>query len=109
MTDPFPAFTQFLTNILTYLIFIGIIFATISGIVAGILFLPIWGFSDRRTSAGAIALRLTVVGLIIILLAVPARNALLKFFPPPTALPPLPPIATPATPQATPRSTFGGP
>jgi hypothetical protein len=105
MTDPFPALTIFLENIMLYLIFIGIILASISAIVAGILFLPIFGLSERRASLGGTALRMTVLGLFIILLAIPTREALLRNFPVPTNIPAIPtvPMSTPgATPIVTP-------
>lgn len=97
LTDPFPQLTTFLDNLLLYLIFIGIILCTISGIVAGILFLPIFGPNDQRTAVGATALRLTAISFLIIVLAIPARSALLHFFPLPTNIPTIPniPLATP--------------
>ncbi len=103
--DPFPQFTSFLENILLYLIYIGIILATISGIVAGILFLPIFGLSERRASLGGTALRMTVIGILVILLALPLRNALLAHFPLPSGVPTIP-LSTP-TPQASPTTGAG--
>jgi hypothetical protein len=64
------------------------------------LFFPIFGLSDRRTAIAATALRATFIGLLIILLAVPARTALLHYFPPPANIP-----AIPAVPLATPTPT----
>jgi hypothetical protein len=101
MTDPFPALTAFLDNLLLYLMFVGIILATISGIITGILFLPIFGLSELRRSMGAVALRSTVVGLLIILLTIPVRDALISHFPVPTNLPVVP-LSSP-----TPFSTAG--
>lgn len=90
MTDPFPTLTAFLEDFLLYLIFIGILLATISGIITGILFLPIFGLSELRRSMGAVALRSTVIGLLVILLTIPVRDALISHFPVPTNLPVVP-------------------
>jgi hypothetical protein len=90
MTDPFPSFTAFLENILLYMIFIGIILSTISAVLAGILYLPVFGFSERRASLGSTALRMTIIGFVIIILAIPLRNALLGWFPTPVNIPPIP-------------------
>lgn len=107
MVDPFPAFTAFLETILLYLIFIGIILATISGVIAGILFLTIFGLSTQRASVGTRALQFTAIGLIVILLAIPARNALLAHFPLPPGLPAIP-LSTPvASPVPTPKPVQG--
>ncbi len=97
MTDPFPQLTTFLESALLYLIFLGIILSAISAVVAGILYLPIFGLGERRTAIAGAALRATVIGLIIVLLALPARGALLRYFPVPTNLPPIPtvPLTTP--------------
>ncbi len=98
MVDPFPVFTAFLETILLYMIFIGIILATISGVLAGILFLPVFGLSAQRTATGSKALQFTAIGLLIILLAIPARNALLSHFTLPPGLPAIPlstPVASP--------------
>ncbi len=97
MVDPFPELTAFLENILLYLMYIGIILATISGVVSGILFLPIFGLSEVRRSLGTIALRSTIIGLLIILLVIPVRNALIVHFPVPTTIPVIP-LSTPSTP-----------
>lgn len=97
MADPFPAFTAFLEMILLYLIFIGIILATISGVFAGIIFLPIFNLSTQKTAVAVRALQFTGVGLLIILLAIPARNALLAHFPLPPGVPTIP-LSTPAVP-----------
>jgi cytochrome b561 len=105
MTDPFPQLTSFLENVLLYMIFLGIILAGISGVVCGILYLPIFGLSERRREIAGTALRATVIGLLVILLALPARAALIHFFPLPTNLPPIPvvPMTTPGTtPSGTP-------
>src|SRR5581483_10534397 len=84
ITDPFPQLTAFLGALLLYLIYLGVILSTISAVAAGILFLPIFGHNEQRTSIGSLALRLTAIGFIIIVLAIPARTALLHFFPLPT-------------------------
>jgi hypothetical protein len=90
MTDPFPLLTAFLENTLLYLIYIGVILATISAVLAGILFLPIFGLTNQRAALGSTALRMTVIGIVVILLAVPVRNAMLGAFPTPVNLPPIP-------------------
>jgi len=100
ITDPFPQLTAFLGALLLYLIYLGVILSTISAVAAGILFLPIFGHNEQRTSIGSLALRLTAIGFIIIVLAIPARTALLHFFPLPTNLP-----AIPAIPLSTPTPT----
>jgi cytochrome b561 len=104
MADPFPQLTTFLENLLLYLIFLGIILAGISGVVCGILYLPIFGLSERRREIANAALRGTVIGLLVVLLALPARAALLHFFPLPTGLPPIPVIPV-TTPTMAPAST----
>ena len=102
MVDPFPQFTSALENILLYLIFIGIILATISGIFAGIMYLPIFGWlDDQKNALGRNALRMTVIGLLIILIAIPARNAILSQFTLPPGVPAIP-LSTPAA-SPTPR------
>ncbi|QBD82441.1 hypothetical protein EPA93_43290 [Ktedonosporobacter rubrisoli] len=109
MSDPFPTLTNFLGDLLLYLIFIGIILATISAVVSGILFLPIFGAGERRKEIAGIALRATVAGLIVILLALPARNALLHYFSLPKQMPAIPTVPvgtpTPSVPAATPTPT----
>ena len=105
MTDPFPALTAFLEDILLYLMFIGIILATISGIITGILFLPLFGLSELRRSMGAVALRSTVVGLLVILLTIPIRDALVSHFPVPTNLPVVPLSSPTPFPSVGPQST----
>lgn len=106
MIDPFPQLTAFLASLLLYLIFLGVILSTISAVVAGILFLPVFGSNDQRIAYGSLALRLTAIGFIVIVLAIPARSALLHYFPLPTSLPAIPtvPLSTPApTPTLTPQ------
>lgn len=103
MTDPFPQFTAFLENFLLYSIFVGIILSTISGVIAGIAYLPIftWLLNEQRDAWGRHALRGTVIGLSLILLALPMRNALLANVHLPAGLPPIP-LSTPVTPTAKP-------
>jgi hypothetical protein len=101
MTDPFPLFTAFLDNALLYLIFIGIILATISGVISGILYLPIFGFSERRAALGSTALRMTIIGIAIIILTIPIRNALLSLVPVPVSIPAIP-LTTPTVPVPSP-------
>ena len=93
-TDPFPAFTAFLELILLYMIYIGVILSGISGVLAGILFLPVFGLNVQRTAIAVRALQFTGIGLLVILLAIPARNALLAHFPLPAGVPAIP-LSTP--------------
>jgi len=102
MTDPFPAFTDFLQTFLLYLIYIGIILSTISGVFAGILFLPIFNLSNQRMAIAIKALQFTGIGLLVIVLAIPARNALLTHFPLPPGVPSIP-LSTPVVPTPTPK------
>jgi hypothetical protein len=106
MIDPFPALTAFLENVLLYLMFVGILLATISGIISGILFLPIFGLSELRRSMGTMALRATVVGLLIILLTIPVRDALIAHFPVPTNLPVMPLSSPTPFPSVGPQPTI---
>ena len=103
MGDPLPQLTTFLGDLLLYLIYLGIILAVISAVIAGILLLPIFGLSERNTALGTNALRWAVIGLLVILLAIPIRNILLHYFPPPTGTPTIP-FVTP-TPGRTPTRT----
>ncbi len=104
--DLFPSLTSFLESFLLWLMYLGILLVSISFIIAAILFLPIFGLTERKTSLGAVALKMTIIGLFIILLAIPARNALLVHFPLPPGVPAIP-LSTPTTPQASP-TTAGG-
>lgn len=90
MVDPFPQITTFLGDVLLYLIYIGIVLAAISGVLAGILFLPVLGFSERHQALASTALRFTFVGLLVILLAIPLRNVILNYFPVPARVPSIP-------------------
>jgi hypothetical protein len=101
-TDPFPAFTAFLELILLYMIYSGVILSGISAVLSGILFLPVFGLSVQRTAIAVRALQFTGIGLLVILLAIPARNALIAHFPLPAGVPTVP-LSTPVVPAPTPK------
>ncbi len=93
MTDPFPQFTILLDEGLAWLIWVGIILAGVSAVLVGLAYLPIFAFllNEQREMWARNALRGTVIGLGIILVALPLRNwVILHYFPLPAGLPPIP-------------------
>ncbi len=79
--DPLPQLTAFLSHLQTWLYTLGGTIFIISVVIAGIMRMPLFGVSERRTMISNMALSAAVVGLIIILLAIPLSSALKTIFP----------------------------
>ncbi len=97
--DAFTQLATFLHTFWLYVMAIGTTLFFISIAFAGIIRLPIFGISERRTALSNLALASAVIALIIMFSAIPLHAAIETFFPPPPGIPT--PIGIPL-PHATP-------